>query len=153
MTGTPTVLAGLLAECEAHGIRLLPAAAGGLTVDAPEGALTPDLLARLAAHKAALLELLRPQGPGPGPCGWAWMAGQLAAEGLELFDPAERATHRAASRAEKTPRGLPPGVVCRCGSDTTLDVPIHGGRSVRRDCGRCGRFVEFPIWHDNGYWT
>jgi TubC N-terminal docking domain len=36
---------------------------------------------------------------------------------------------------------------CQCGSTTWRDVPIHNGQSVRRDCGRCGRFVNFPIWH------
>ena len=60
MTGTPSTLADLLAECDAHGIRLLPADDGGLTIDAPQDALTPDLLDRLKAHKAELLAMLRP---------------------------------------------------------------------------------------------
>ena len=60
MTGSPLVLADLLAECNAHGIRLALADGGGLAVDAPEDALTPDLLARLKAHKAELLAALRP---------------------------------------------------------------------------------------------
>ena len=37
--------------------------------------------------------------------------------------------------------------ICRCGSTTWRDVPIHGGQSVRRDCGGCGRFVDFPNWY------
>lgn len=37
--------------------------------------------------------------------------------------------------------------VCRCGCDTWHDVPIHDGQSVRRDCAKCGRFIEFPIWY------
>lgn len=43
--------------------------------------------------------------------------------------------------------------ICRCGSTTWRDVPIHGGRSVRRDCGRCGRFLDFPVWYgkDTGH--
>jgi TubC N-terminal docking domain len=36
--------------------------------------------------------------------------------------------------------------VCRCGSTTWRDVPIHDGQSLRRDCGRCGRFIDFPVW-------
>lgn len=51
-------LAELLAECDAHGIRLVPAGDGGLTVDAPAGCLTPDLVERLRAHKAELLAAL-----------------------------------------------------------------------------------------------
>lgn len=49
----------------------------------------------------------------------------------------------------------PPGVVSpapeitcrRCGSTQYVDVPIHNGQSVRRDCTRCGRFVCFPVWY------
>lgn len=55
MTGTRAILADLLAECDAHGIRLALADAGGLTIDAPQDALTPDLLDRLKARKAQLL--------------------------------------------------------------------------------------------------
>ena len=34
----------------------------------------------------------------------------------------------------------------RCGGQT-IDVRIHDGQSVRRDCRRCGRFVSFPMWY------
>ena len=57
--GTPSILADLLAECDAHGIRLALADGDGLTIDAPQAALTPDLLARLKAHKADLRAMLR----------------------------------------------------------------------------------------------
>ena len=59
-------LAELLTDCDARGIRLHPAGDGGLTIDAPghpqggSSALTPDIVARLKAHKAELLALLRP---------------------------------------------------------------------------------------------
>ena len=36
---------------------------------------------------------------------------------------------------------------CRCGSTTFRDVPIHKGRSIRRDCVRCGHFVAFLVWY------
>ncbi len=32
----------------------------------------------------------------------------------------------------------------RCGSTRYVDVPIHGGRSIRRDCARCDAFIDFP---------
>ena len=35
----------------------------------------------------------------------------------------------------------------RCRSDKIIDVAIHGGQSVRRDCGHCGRTVGFPVWY------
>jgi len=37
--------------------------------------------------------------------------------------------------------------VCHCGSTSWRDVPIHGDQSLRRDCGRCGRFIGFPVWY------
>ena len=50
----------VLADCETHGIQLIPAGDAGLTIDAPEGALTSDLIERLKTHKAELLTLLLP---------------------------------------------------------------------------------------------
>lgn len=119
MIGTPLILADLLAECDAHGIRLALAGDGGLTIDAPQDALTPDLLARLKSHKADLLAMLRPA--------------PEAAPSLPVL----------ASVAPATPTKA----VCRCGSTTWQDVPIHNSQSIRRDCGRCGRFIGFPIWY------
>jgi hypothetical protein len=55
MTGA---LTDLLAECEAHGIRLTLAGDGGLAIDAPQNALTPDLLDWLKSHKAELLKVI-----------------------------------------------------------------------------------------------
>ena len=55
MTRTPSLLADLLADCDAHGIRLALADGGGLEIDAPQDALTPDLLERLKVHKGKLV--------------------------------------------------------------------------------------------------
>jgi hypothetical protein len=52
---------------------------------------------------------------------------------------------------------LPPGAVgsgtldkpCRCGSTEYVDVAISEGRT-RRDCRKCGRFVGFGKWYDQG---
>ncbi len=98
----------LLADCAAAGIHLSLAGPSDLAVDAPAGALMPDLVGRLKAVKADLLAML----------------------------------HRAATQpaAATAP-------VCRCGSTITVDIPIHAGESTRRDCGRCGRFIGFPVWH------
>ena len=41
-----------------------------------------------------------------------------------------------------------PALCSRCQhGEATLHI-IHDGGSVRRDCGRCGRFIDFPIWYD-----
>jgi len=119
MTDAPSVLADLLADCDAHGVRLALADGGGLGIDAPQVALTPDLLARLKGHKGELLAMLRPV-PDVAPALPAVMGD----------DPAK-----------------PAKASCHCGSTTWRDFPIHGGQSVRRDCGRCGKFLAFPVWY------
>jgi len=118
MTVATKSLEKLLADCQAHSIRLTFADGGGLEIDTPQNALTPDLLDRLKAHKADLLAMLR---PAP-----------------EVAPAPPVATRDAPAKSAKP--------VCRCGSTTWRDVPIHGGRSVRRDCARCGRFLGFPVW-------
>ena len=118
MTAAASTIAELLTDCEAHGVRLLPANDGGLTIDAPQDALAPELLARLKAHKAELLALLQPT-PDAAPIGVATLTAP----------------------------------VCRCGSTTWRDVPIHAGQSVRRDCGRLLAVHRLSrlVWKD--YWT
>lgn len=108
--------AELLFDLDRLGVRL--EAAGEQLRFHPRSALTPDLLARLKAHKADVLALLR-----------------SAPEVLPILPGA---AHDAPAKPRKP--------VCRCGSSTWRDVPIHGGQSVRRDCRRCGRFLEFPVW-------
>jgi hypothetical protein len=44
MTTTISAIGKLLADCHARGIRLAPNGVGDITVDAPAGALTPDLM-------------------------------------------------------------------------------------------------------------
>jgi len=119
MTDAPKTLNDLLAECDSLGIRLLHANGSGLTIDAPNGTLTPDLLGRLKANKEDVLSLLR---------------SSLAATPAQAVAGSETLAKSA-------------DAVCRCGSTTWQDVPIHNGESMRRDCGRCGRFVGFPVWY------
>jgi hypothetical protein len=52
---------------------------------------------------------------------------------------------------------LPPGAVglgtldkpCKCGSTEFVDVAISEGRT-RRDCRKCGHFLGFGKWYDQG---
>jgi len=60
MTNSTSSLAELLADCKARRIRLVLSGDGELELIARRGSLTPDLLARLKAHKAGLLATLRP---------------------------------------------------------------------------------------------
>jgi hypothetical protein len=36
---------------------------------------------------------------------------------------------------------------CRCGHSDWVQVPIHGGQSIRNDCRHCDRFGWFAVWH------
>jgi hypothetical protein len=121
MSREPSPPADLLEECDAKGIRLLLADDGGLTIDSSQDALTPDLLERLTAHKGELLKLLR------------------QSSGFDI-DSAPDAEPIPVAQDSATP-------ACSCGGTTWRDVPIHHGQSIRRDCGRCGRFIDFPIWY------
>jgi len=39
-------------------------------------------------------------------------------------------------------------VTCgRCHCDIYIDVPIHDGQSIRRNCVRCGWLIDFPLWY------
>jgi hypothetical protein len=39
------------------------------------------------------------------------------------------------------------GETCRCGSSEWSDLPIHGGRSRRRECARCGVYLRWAVWY------
>lgn len=119
MTTLHSTVPKLLADCNALGIRLLAASDGELTIDAPHDALTPERLERMKVHKAELLTLMR------------LSPDAAIAPPVAILDAPARLT---------TP-------VCRCGSSHYRDVPIHRGQSIRRDCARCGRFIDFPVWY------
>ena len=146
-----------------------------IEADAPEGALTPALLADLRIHKPDLLEILiRPAGPcprcgsavlvelttGPTVCpGCCTVALEAVTEKLvwnsELAGVEPYAEALGAARAERTtPRARPAPTPAddaprcdRCGATAFRDVPIHAGESVRRDCLACRRFLSFPTWY------
>jgi hypothetical protein len=59
------------------------------------------------------------------------------------------------ARGLRAASGLPPGGVAirpgecpRCRSTGFRDAAIHNGQSVRRDCARCGRTIEFVTWYE-----
>ena len=88
----------------------------------PRSAVTPELAAELKRHKGELLALLR---------SWHNVA--------QIQETSYNGTATDKAAATK--------VVCRCGSTGWRDVPIHDGQSVRRDCDRCGRFLDFLVWY------
>jgi hypothetical protein len=56
-------------------------------------------------------------------------------------DPATLTTTRPA-------KNYAPLVECdRCGFGQFIEAKIHGGRSTRLDCARCGLTLGFPVWY------
>jgi hypothetical protein len=97
------------------------------------GPAPPELLAAVRQHKAALLALLR--------------SGQAADQPPPSPTPPEPVLPPPPPTPPPPPAGSAAPRCPQCGSTETRDVPIHGGRSVRRDCTTCGRFLFFPVWH------
>ena len=116
-----TALSTLLADCKARGVDLALSGDDGLVIDGPELELTPSLLARLKANKREL-------------------RAALLGNTHELGNICELGNTLKAGNIRTQ--------ICRCGSTTWRDVTIHGGRSVRRDCAKCGRFLVFVIWYE-----
>jgi hypothetical protein len=50
--------------------------------------------------------------------------------------------------ASRRRSGKPAPGHCTCGASNWARVPIHGGKSVRVDCGHCDRFGWFGVWYE-----
>ena len=98
----------------------------------PRSALTTDLISLIQRHKPAIMALLRQAADGTPADDPDWLIGE----------PDER---------PKPTETEPSEPVCRCRSTTWRDIVLrhdpHDGRSTRRDCDRCGRFLCFPYWY------
>lgn len=117
-----TAAADLLTELQARGVALV--ADGDRLRFHPRHKVTGNLLDRLREHKPELLGILARREAAP---------------------PTPQDAHGGAGPAP--PHAPIRRPICRCGSTTWRDVPIHNGQSTRRDCGRCGRFISFPVWY------
>ena len=85
----------------------------------PRSAMPPELTEIIKAQKAAVIETL------------------VARSSKPVREPAIPVIQR-----------KPVTIRCRrCGSDEYIDVPIHHGQSIRRDCAKCGRLIDFPVWY------
>ncbi len=134
-----------MADLDRLGIRL--EAHGDRLGYFPRSAVTPDLARGMKARKPELLAALRgddePKFVIPlmnpdelGPEGWPIDAVPWSVS----WDPVTGSV-----TARKSPE-IAPGACDRCGAMEYRDVPIHGGRSTRRDCAQCGRFRSWPTW-------
>jgi len=94
----------------------------------------------------------------PSPSGHAatvWVVStastNAAARPTRPATPAPTPRHFARNGSEPVatrPAPGPDSEICpRCGSAETIDVAIHNGKSIRRDCAGCGLFVAFVVWY------
>lgn len=116
----------LLTECCSMGIRIQADGRGGLHLDAPMGLLRPAIIAKLKEHKREILTALQePVNPAIGND-----PSKYVEDSVPISNSADEA------------------IVCkRCDSAEYMDVSIHDGRSLRRDCATCGRFLYFSKWY------
>lgn len=118
---TPTAMADLAGLLTDRGVELRVTPAGELQLRDREKRLTPADRDLVRRYANDLAD---------------WLT--LLAEPDE---PAEEPTH---------PTIDPNAPRCdRCGSAEFIEVAIHGGASVRRDCARCRRTWGFPVWYGN----
>lgn len=116
----------------------------GQSCQATTGATDPK---PAADHRAALARLWGSP-PAPAPVPTEAVAGSPA--------PSTDAGRAVLPTLSPPLVPLPPGAVgsgkldapCRCGSAEYADFPISDDRT-RRDCRRCGRFVDFVAWHED----
>jgi predicted RNA-binding Zn-ribbon protein involved in translation (DUF1610 family) len=124
--------AGLLAALHRRGVTV--ELRDGQLWCGPRRALGTADIALLRTHKAALLALLR--------------GGQAAGDQPPPGPTPPEPVVPAPAAPQPPPHAGPAAPRCpHCGSAATRDVAIHSGRSVRRDCAQCGRFISFPVWY------
>lgn len=102
--------------------------------------LTVDQKSALVANKPTLVAMLQPK-----------VQPRAIVEGLEFFEKLALEVGENNSEAltwlvrVPAPRLKP----CRrCNGHNTYVAVIHEGESTRRDCAKCGAFIDFPTWLD-----
>ena len=127
---TPEAMADLVQLLDERGVALRVSPGGELQLRDREKRLSPADRAAVHHYRHALAD---------------WLVAPLPAP----ESGANRHLKGAESDGIARPKGdaQPTGPRCdRCGAAAFVEVPTHGGASVRRDCGRCGRTWGFPVW-------
>jgi hypothetical protein len=71
----------------------------------------------------------------------------IAREHVRTSEPSAAIEAPAGEALEESDAAGDRGGACpKCGARVFHDVTIHGGASIRRDCGACGAFVQFLKW-------
>ena len=115
-------LVELLADCKEHGIQLNLAGDENLTIDAPAGVLTADLVDRFKLHKVGLLAALRTEADSTTPAANA----SVGDGGQELDQVDEEQTD---DEPVETPQAT-----CRCHKEQRWWRSTYGDHLI---CGVC----------------
>ncbi len=146
-------VANLLHSLTTQGLTLsLGEAPETIAVVGPVATLTLEQQRALAEHKPTLLAMLTP----PPTCYIPEQAGTPEDLGslnrcMEYFEQLidEVGTHCPERLDQIVIEPEPQENPCRrCGNRKTYLAILHAGESLRRDCAKCGRFYDFPSWHN-----
>lgn len=148
-------VANLLHSLTTQGLTLsLGEAPDTIAVVGPVASLTLEQQRGLTEHKQTLLSMLTP----PPTCYIPEDAQPDTPEDLgslnRCMEYFERLTdevgfHNPERLAQIVLEPEPQESSCRrCGTHATYLAIIHAGESLRRDCAKCGRFIDFPSWHN-----
>ncbi|QDV77055.1 hypothetical protein [Botrimarina mediterranea] len=128
---TPAAMADLVQLLAERGVALRVSPGGELLIRDRDKRLSPADRAAVHHYRHDLADWLAAPGAAAPECG--------------AFQHPKRDESDETARPKS--EGSPAGPRCdRCGGVEFVEVPTHGGASVRRDCGRCGRTWGFPVW-------
>ena len=139
----------VIAEARRLGIALK--ASGETVLYSPRAAMTAQLAEGIRAVKPVLLSELEgtkppaaaPSLPVPKYVRRATAAAPRATRGAEKAAASERWPDYDTTFFD---RGRPKAG-CKCGADVWIDIPIHKGQSLRRDCAACNLFLSHQKWY------
>jgi hypothetical protein len=147
---TNSIVTPLLAALADAGVMLALKDGGtSLECDAPEGVLTPGLLAVIRGNKPAIIAALGGDAKIARHDTPTRPAGPLEYFAAEVVEPLP--LHVGGLLTAPPAARHPPGACDRCGGISFRDTPIHDGASTRRDCAKCGRFISFPLWYGKNF--
>jgi hypothetical protein len=113
----------------------------------PKSGLTPALIERVKAHKSELIDLVTGDNQkSEQVVDGGFRPTVVTRDGkVRIVTDVETDFYNSLIELKNKPSVKWQRGSCR--HSKFQDIPIHGGQSTRRDCARCGRFIEFPIWY------
>ena len=131
----------LLADLTSRGV-VLTEVDGDIRIEVSKGEITNADIQAIRQHKAEMIELLIARREMHQKAIAHAISHPSTREEIGLLWMTEPGGFVPCESHEPTI----PGTCDRCGSDQYQDYAIHNGRSIRRDCAKCRRFIRWPKW-------